>query len=247
MFKLPKERFSAIEIEINSNCNMSCTYCPNSGHERLEQGDMSPEQFEKIMVQLKEIDFKGRVSYHFYNEPLLSKNLNAFVKMTREYLPDCVIVIYSNGTLLTKSKLEDLFSIGVTSFYITKHEDVKKGYVFSKTYESLSEDFKKRIHYQGFNEIDFSNRAGLLDDIGSKDVSAIPCFLPLYLVVITLKGDVLPCYEDFYQKLSMGNINEDSLLNIWNSEKYVNFRNTLKNKNGRKTNDVCKNCSCIRF
>jgi radical SAM protein with 4Fe4S-binding SPASM domain len=247
MFEIPKDRFSAVEIEINSNCNMSCSYCPNSEHERLEQGDMKPEQFEKIMRQLKEMNFLGRVSYHFYNEPLLSKNLDSFVKMTREYLPECVIVIYSNGTLLTEKRMIELLTIGVTSFFITKHEDVKKSYVFSKTFSLLSDDLKKRVDFQDFTQIDLSNRAGLLKDIDNGDVSSIPCFLPLYLVVITLKGNVLPCYEDFYQKLTMGNINDNSLLDIWNSEKYTSFRETLRSRNGRKSNNVCKDCSCVRF
>ncbi|OUR93628.1 hypothetical protein A9Q84_19355 [Halobacteriovorax marinus] len=247
MIELSKDQFSAVEIEINSNCNMSCSYCPNSGHARIEQGEMDPALFERIMVQLRDINFKGRISYHFYNEPLLCKNLDLFVQMTRGYLPACVIVIYSNGTLLTEKKMKSLLELGVTSFYITKHEDVKKGYVFAKTYDSLSPELRNKIHYQNFKEINFSNRAGILTDIATDDVSAIPCFLPLYLMVITLKGNILPCYEDFYQKLSMGNIHEEGILDIWNSKKYKDFRETLKKKNGRKSNETCKGCTCVRF
>ena len=247
MINLQNDMFSAVEIEINSNCNMSCSYCPNSEYERIEQGEIDPLLFEEIMTQLKENNFKGRVSYHFYNEPLLSKNLNLFVSMTQKYLPSSTIVIYSNGTLLTKSRLLELFGLGVSAFLITKHEDVKKSYVFEKVYNSLEEEIQKRISYQGFEDVDLSNRAGLLEHIGQEDVSFVPCYIPSYLMVITLKGNVLPCYEDFNQSLAMGNVNDTKIIDIWNSEKYKNFRKVLKSKNGRKSNPTCENCSCVRF
>lgn len=43
----------AIEIEINSDCNLSCAYCPNSKSERVEKGHMKPEVFETLMKQLQ--------------------------------------------------------------------------------------------------------------------------------------------------------------------------------------------------
>jgi radical SAM protein with 4Fe4S-binding SPASM domain len=239
--------FSSVEIEINSDCNMSCTYCPNNEHQRIEKGEMDSDLFTSIMAQLKEIDYVGRISFHFYNEPLLAKNLNLFIQVTREYLPECVLVIYSNGTLLTERRLVELLDLGVTKFFITKHEDVKKAYVFEKTYKKLSKSLKSTIHYQDFTQIDYSNRAGLLKDVATEDVGATPCYLPLYLMVITLKGNVLPCYEDFYQTLSMGNVGDTNIMDIWNSKKYSEFRNELRRKNGRKTNDTCRNCTCVRF
>ncbi|WP_052590722.1 radical SAM/SPASM domain-containing protein [Halobacteriovorax marinus] len=247
MFKLSRGMFSVVEIEINSHCNMACSYCPNSEHERLEKGEMSTETFIRIMQQLKEIEFKGRVSYHFYNEPLLCKKLDEFVVLTKEFLPSCIIDIYSNGTLLTKKRLEKLFELGVDKFTITEHEGTKPGYIFKKVYKDLDEAQKKKVHFQGHEKLDLSNRGGLLEHLSTQDISSVPCYIPLYLVVITLNGNVLPCYDDFYQNHSMGNIHDQHIEEIWNSEKYNNFRKLLREKNGRKSNPVCEKCTCVRW
>ena len=63
-----------IEIEINHDCNRACAYCPNSSLKRKNQGQMSERLFLRLLGQLKEIGYRGRISYHFYNEPLLSPN-----------------------------------------------------------------------------------------------------------------------------------------------------------------------------
>ncbi len=247
MYSFSDGMFSVVEIEINNNCNMSCSYCPNSEHERIEKGEMSVETFEKIMTQLSEVEFRGRVSYHFYNEPLLCSKLDQFVVMTKKYLPRCVVDIYSNGTMLTKTRMNKLFELGVDKFTITEHEGVKPGYIFKKVFNELDSEQRKKVHFQGHEDLDLSNRAGLLEHIEGGDVSLLPCFIPLFLTVITLKGNVLPCYDDFYQNHSMGNINELHIREIWNSEKYTTFRETLKKKNGRKSNPICAKCTCVRY
>lgn len=50
-----------------------------------------------------------------------------------------------------------------------------------------------------------------------------PCRQPWSGVQITADGDVYPCLS-----LKMGNIREESFFEIWNNEKFVNFRRDLK-------------------
>jgi sulfatase maturation enzyme AslB (radical SAM superfamily) len=61
--------FRNVEMEINSTCNRSCWYCPDS-FARRPVGYMSDGLFRKIIAELAEMDFDGNVSYHFYGEPL---------------------------------------------------------------------------------------------------------------------------------------------------------------------------------
>src|SRR5689334_19415572 len=108
------DRFAlSVEIEINHDCNRACAYCPNSKHERAEKGRMDRELFLRLMEQLRKIDYRGRISYHFYNEPLLSPDLEKFVACTKEHLPQAWIEIYTNGTLLNETRLSGLFKSGV--------------------------------------------------------------------------------------------------------------------------------------
>ncbi|EQC50898.1 radical SAM/SPASM domain-containing protein [Bacteriovorax sp. DB6_IX] len=242
-----KRLFKIVEIEINSRCNMACSYCPNSVDERVEQGDMEDKTFEKILDSLEASDFRGIVSFHFYNEPLLSKKLAPFAKLLKQRLPKVLLQIYSNGTLLTKKKFDELREAGVDAFNITKHEDVKPNYIFDKTYEELNEEERKRVIYNNYTQIDMSNRSGILEDIQNGAGEKTPCLLPSIMMSITLKGNILPCYEDFYQKLVMGNIHQNTLEEIWFGEKFSNFRQELRKPGGRLKNSPCDKCNCFNL
>lgn len=56
--------FRMVEIEINSQCNRKCSYCPNSFMKRKEQGEMESKVFYKLLESLRKIKFDGRISYH---------------------------------------------------------------------------------------------------------------------------------------------------------------------------------------
>lgn len=234
--------FRAVEIEINHGCNMACSYCPNSVSSRIEKGHMSPEVYERILSELRLQDFKGRLSFDFYNEPTLSPNLISFVGRARTQLPETSIELYSNGTLLTPELYRQLISAGVSKFIITKH-DKTDDYQFEKTLLVLNDDEKTRLTYRSFTDINLTNRGGVLNGIGNDKTTAfMPCALPGQMLTITVKGNVVPCFEDFYQKNQMGNIMETPLMDIWNSEKYKEFRISLR-KGLRHKYEACKNCN----
>lgn len=234
--------FTAVEIEINSNCNMSCSYCPNAVAERIEQGYMTIELYEKIINQLLEIKFEGRISYDFYNEPTLSPNLVNFIELTKKKLPKCSIELYSNGTKLDMTFFDTLENAGVDKFIITKHEKINH-IIFDDTYENLSSSQLKKIIYRKYNEINLTNRGGTLHHIHGKiNTTLLPCQIPTSILTITNKGNVIACFEDFYQKNTMGNIQDLSLIEIWNSKKYISFRKKLL-QGLRHQFEACKDCS----
>jgi radical SAM protein with 4Fe4S-binding SPASM domain len=51
------------------------------------------------------------------------------------------------------------------------------------------------------------------------------CFAPFIMIDIMPNGDVTTCRD--YIDVKVGNINEDSLLDIWNNKKFVAFRRLL--------------------
>ncbi len=232
----------AIEIEINSDCNLTCAYCPNSKSERVEKGFMSPELFENIMKQLQKYDYAGRISYHFYNEPTLSPHLPEFIAMTKKYLPGAKAVIYSNGTNLDKEKVDQLYKKGLDRFNLTEHHQVKLD-----QFDFLKDDdgtyTLDKLKFTTYKKIPLSNRGGAVK-AGPRisEPQKLPCLIPRCVMVITLKGNVVACYEDYFQKHVMGNITQTDILEIWNSEKYVQFREELKLGNRHKF-EVCKTCN----
>lgn len=235
--------FKAVEIEINSGCNMACSYCPNSKYERVEQGHMKRELFLELMKQLQKLDYRGRICYHFYNEPMTSPQLSEFVRISKQFVPMSRSELYSNGTLLTLEKFEELEQAGMDKFSITRHEGTKV-FAFEKTWSALNDEQKKKVKYSDHQDLILSSRGGLVETgvDGVVPPLKLPCFVPSLTVIVTVHGNVVTCYEDYLQKTVMGNIQKDSIDKIWNSPSYQHLRKALKE--GRRSEfEVCKDCN----
>ncbi len=230
-----------VEIEINHHCNRTCSYCPNSVAERKEKGEMDRVLFTKLMQQLKDINYSGIISYEFYNEPMLAKDLDWYIQTTREFLPNCKIDFYSNGTLLTKEKFYKLLKFGVNRFLITKHEN-EDNYIFDTVYMDLEDQHKSMVIFKSYKELKLTNRGGTVDAGPKGTAHLTPCFIPNFLLVVTVSGNVLPCFEDFHEENIMGNINDTHLIDIWKNESFQKFRNNLK-LGKRHAQSPCDKCN----
>lgn len=102
---------------------------------------MSEKLFKKIIDELASINFRGRVSPHFYGEPLLDKRLPDLVRYVREKLPFSSIVIFSNGDPLTINLFNKLIESGVNQFCITEH-----GKTMSKNMRQVMDYIKDKPH-----------------------------------------------------------------------------------------------------
>ncbi len=58
---------------------------------------------------------------------------------------------------------------------------------------------------------------------------------------MTWDGDIVPCCFDKDAKYVMGNIHQQSFKDIWNGQKYHEFRAQLFQN--RKEIDICRNCT----
>ena len=70
------------------------------------------------------------------------------------------------------------------------------------------------------------------------------CSMPLLSLNILYNGDVILCCDDFSNKMILGNVNESSIKEIWNSEKYQKIREMLYNGEYEKIT-VCHKCSKV--
>lgn len=67
------------------------------------------------------------------------------------------------------------------------------------------------------------------------------CFRLWNAPVVTWDGQLVPCCFDKDAEYVMGNLQQTSLLEIWNGKKYRSFRNQMTRD--RKDIQICKNCS----
>lgn len=235
--------FNDINIEINTNCNRRCRYCPNSVYDRGSQINkkfMTENLFKKIIDELSLIKFNGRISPQFYGEPLLDERLVSLMGYVREKLPNAQIIIISNGDYLSIQLYNNLVKAGVNSFIITQHDN-KMSASIKNLFLYLKNNPSKKVNIT-YNKINSStslyNRGGLI--IPSK-IDPIPrCRLFDNPFVIDFDGNVLLCCNDYLATIKWGNLRHTKLLDIWNDKKYVNFRKQLKRK--KYTLPICKRC-----
>lgn len=80
---------------------------------------------------------------------------------------------------------------------------------------------------------------------GNKHEEMKVCPWPFYSMMINPDGDVLPCCN-YYKPIVLGNIKEESVVNIWQSQRLKNFqKQQLLYK--RSQYDVCRQCNNITY
>lgn len=233
----PIDLFYTILIETNPVCNRKCSYCPNAKNPRKGKL-MSEEIFYKIIDELSEINFKGKICPHFFGEPLLDKRLPKLLKYAKDKLPNVRIVIYTNGDLLTIDLFKELVKLGVNIIEVTEHDEkVSENMKIIFNFLDKNPIYKKHLNYRRNLYID--ERAGLVKSGFEKRARKI-CTTASYNMTINYKGDIILCCNDYFGKYKFGNVAKEKLIDIWNKKGYRKIRQN--NMNGKFSLDICKNC-----
>lgn len=228
-----------VTIETNTYCNRKCSFCPNSKYDysNLENNKlMKLDTFNKIISDLKKINYTGIISLSFYNEPLTDDRIYDLIKHIKDNL-SCKVHINTNGDLLTFGNYIRLRDSGLDSILITRYDndltnDLKKILFYRK----LNDNMKLKIRTNITNEL--MNRGG---EIELKDLpKELPCNnFKGDEITINHKGQVILCCNDYHSSIVLGDINKENLIDIYNKNKAL--RKELKNKIFKL--DICKKCN----
>lgn len=158
--------------------------------------------------------------------------LNIYDESRREFLTN----IYNETKKLHGEEKFDKDLIGSNRFYFNSKKWISF-ILFDNT--KFVEKRKGKLNIQ--------NRAGNLEWLISnpKKPLELMCGHPFRTMTIRSTGDVVLCCEDYYSKGIIGNINNDTLSNIWMCEKIQTIRKNLLNKNRNMI--PCNKCSSRRF
>lgn len=72
-------------------------------------------------------------------------------------------------------------------------------------------------------------------------VPKIVCPWPFYTFTINFNGKITVCNEDFAYTTVVGDVNTETLINIWNGDRFFDFRKMLL-EGRRRENPSCNNC-----
>lgn len=219
---------SVVEIEVNSRCNRQCVYCPNSLPD-LRSADrfMSTELFEKIIIELAQIEFSGRLSFHFFNEPLIRRDLEELVAWARPKLSLAYFVLYTNGDLLSEPRYASLLEAGLDHFLVTRHD-----------FDAYPERPFQFVQLP--NNFTLSGRGGTIAH--SDEPLDIACFAPSEMLIVTVNGDVVLCHEDAERNHVMGSFALQTLPEIWFGERFLLFRKSLEKGERANAGSMCQQC-----
>lgn len=220
----------------------------------------------------KNKDFLNIISFLGYQEPFLAVDeLQEYLNIARQIFKDRNIkfTTNSNGDYITTDNLNQLKLNELNIMdYDCKGKEYWKNWLISKQCCLIKEEENTliaihntinivRIMLNWPKNIELENRGGYFNknSLSSNykwknncELRTEPCFEPLNYLNIYSDGSVMPCchlrpdnvnHKDYI----MGNLYENSIVEIYTNNNFNNFRNIIKEK---KFPEPCKYCQKIR-
>ena len=236
-----------VELSLIDVCNRKCIFCPKSDE------NIAPDTFQKmsrniidqIHDQLSEINFDGTVSLCGYGEPLLHKDISYIVKKLSNVSN---VEVVTNGDVLTSKNLQELYLANASKILISMYDGPDQVEKFSKMTKkaNVPDDFVilRDRWYDQYNDfgVKLTNRAGTISTGEQEKIGKFKeCFYPTYQFLIDWNGDIFLCPQDWQRRVSMGNMMQNTIFEIWKGKTLSNFRKNLLN--GKRCNKPCSDCN----
>ena len=240
MFDPRRHLFSTVHLETVGGCNLSCPFCPmNKKGVALPQGRMPEDLLVHILRQLGALGYRGRLCLYQNNEPLLDDRLPRWVRLAREMVPKCRVLIETNGTLLREENARALLDAGIHLIYVNNYVPNRPGYrtnyrqrddvVARLERMGLPPSQRRRIlvHHRPWN-VDLTNRAGNVPgaSLPPQPLQAF-CVLPFDVLQVSVDGRAPLCCMDWQVKVSGGDLTRQSLREVWAGEVFQSVRRAL--------------------
>jgi radical SAM protein with 4Fe4S-binding SPASM domain len=236
--------FKSILIETLNVCTRNCWFC-KFGQERQDPGrlEMPWETIERIVYNLRDLDFRGRISWFWINEPLMDKRLDKILQLTRENCPRAFLSLVTNGDLLSPERYALLRQSGLDALGVSVYDDE----TFAKI-QPLKNRGLAILDMRGPHPVRLENRAGgvkqnpaAFEDDKRQSLHR-SCDRPFSGLTINAKGQAVLCCSDMYSDVVVGDVREQRLEEIWAGDRFEAYRKKLK-ESGRSGLKLCEECS----
>jgi hypothetical protein len=230
---LPIERkILRVSFELSNLCSYSFFHkkCPVSGYR--EKRILPSEIIYNTLDELALFGFEGVIAFHRYNEPLIDPRLFKFIEYTNTKIPAAKILILTNGFYLTQEMLNEFFQykiwiIAVSSYTLNEHNRLI--------------NLKAKMPYYVFFSV-LDDRKSIYDNENVNSNKS--CYALLRDLTINCQGQVNLCCLDFENRFNFGDLYNNSLQSILNSEKFIRCCKDLIG--GNRCLEICKRCTWSR-
>ncbi|MDC2970474.1 MarR family EPS-associated transcriptional regulator [Candidatus Pelagibacter sp.] len=238
---------SWIELSIIDVCNRKCTFCPKVDPKIAPDTyqRMQLSLIDKLCNELREIKYKGSVVLCGYGEPMLHKEVNIICKKLSEV---SFVEVVTNGDALNPKAIKNLYANNVNKLLISMYDGEHQIEKFNKMIEKaeVPKDFVilRDRWYDASKDygLKLTNRTGTIN-IGEQEKvgTFTKCFYPSYQFLIDWNGDVFLCPQDWQRRVTMGNMMQENIFDIWDSKIMNKYRKDLIN--GKRINSPCTSCN----
>jgi len=236
-----------IELSLIDVCNRTCSFCPKSDPK------VAPDTYQKmsrllinrLSSELKKIKYRGSIALCGYGEPLLHKDI---LYITKKLSEAASVEIVTNGDVLTSKMLKNLYLAKVSRVLISMYdgpEQIKKFKKVIKKSKVPSDSIILRDRWYDKDNnfgVKLTNRTGTIK-IGNQvsNSTHTTCYYPSYQFLIDWNGDVFLCPQDWQRRMSMGNMMQESIFNIWSGKIMSKYRKELLK--GKRNLSPCNSCN----
>lgn len=235
---------SWIDINPTELCNRACVFCPRADTDQYPNQAlfMSQTLADKLAGELHALNYAGAVVFCGFGEPMLHPRL---VELVRPF-GGLQVELVTNGDRLTESAIGDLAEAGVRFFVVSMYDGPAQRAHFEKLFAAAGESrFILRDRWHGSPDdfgLKLTNRAGSVAAGQQPSVTLDQaCFYPAYSLTVDWNGDVLLCPQDWAKKVRFGNLNSQTLLDVWTARALQKRRTKLIQ--GQRTDAPCSGCN----
>ena len=213
--------FEVILIETHNQCTRTCWFC-KFGQQRQDPStlQMSWQTIERIVGNLRDLDYRGRISWFWINEPLMDPRILDIIAYTRRECPNAFLSLVTNGDLLTDALYKDLRRNGLDALGISIYDTPAAEHA-----EAIDGDDRLVLmDMRHARAPRLENRAGnvkrhsRLFNKTRNERSHLSCGRPFSMMTVNANGQVTLCCSDLYSDVIMGDVNTQRLEQIWNNE-----------------------------
>ncbi len=260
--------FKYLQIETTTYCNASCWFCPN------KDLPSTVRMTDKMLYDIIDSTRGLNVVYRpvGLGEPFGDARMPKLCKYIKED-PTAIVEIHTNGELLTPKVAEKVIDyVDVIRFSIDgfKKEtfDETRGINFettcanAKSFLENAPDVDVQVRMINLPNTEDEQQDFLTYWNGIRENCALitelynhpwetqteslnlPCKKVYDEAFIYASGSVHLCPWDFHNKSVIGNVKDDSIVNIWNGHLYNKYR-TLLAEGKRSEIDLCSRCDAV--
>ncbi len=266
------KKITSLIIEPTNTCNLRCTFCFVTEGMTREGGFMEFDLFKKIIDDSPDLE---HLCMHNWGEPLLHKDIFRMIEYAKNKGVNYV-VMNTNGTLLTNKMIDQIvdskldiirFSIdGSAETFkrvrgvelqnieqnINKLKKVKEkrrpklkmGVVFTVEEDTEGDAEDYITHWEKI--VDHVRLQPKLITSPRTEVCPEPFGKDYGKLVVLWDGRVIPCCVDYNANLTIGNIQNSTIEDLWNGEAIERLRDQHLRGEFPETCANCNECDSAK-